>query len=294
MNAAIDRDPVAHSGRDAMGGSASSLNHPLTSTPNAESPGNYGAHIEIRHLDHGDVDVMARLFEGLSAQHRYFRFLTPMPRFPRRLVRALADADGVHNVVLIAFQEDRPIGEGRFHRVTRESDDADLAVAVVSDQQQRGVGRALVAALAVEAERRGVSRFTFDVSPENAVVLSLLRRWGARVRLADRLVSGDVTVQAILTAECLDTTTLNGAPAVETTHARTLTCPAFYSEDADVGAHQPTVVDGRFDPITAFRQVRPRGPSATLRGQSQRTTGLRVGQGGRVRAFPPTAERQTE
>jgi hypothetical protein len=61
----------------------------------------------------------------------------------------------------------------------------------------------LVAALAVEADRCGLRRFTFDVSPENRVVISLLKRWGARLRLADGLVSGDVSVQAILAAECL-------------------------------------------------------------------------------------------
>jgi len=161
------------------------------------------ATIEIRHLDRGDVDVITRLFEGLSARDRYLRFLAPMPRFPPRVLRALADADGDRRIVLVAFRDDRPIGEGRFYRLTAESDAADLAVAVVSDQQQRGVGRALVAALAVEADRRGLRRFTFDVSPENGVVLSLLKRWGARLRLADGLVSGDVSVQAILAAECL-------------------------------------------------------------------------------------------
>lgn len=189
----------------------SSLNPSPTAMPSAESPKWCGATVEIRHLDPGDVDVMARLFEGLSARDRYLRFLAPMPRFRPRLVRALAGADGVRRVVLIAFQGDRPIGEARFHRLTAESDAADLAVAVVSDQQRRGTGRALVAALAVEADRRGLRRFTFDVSPENAVVLSLLKRWGARLRLADRLVSGDVSVQAILAAECMDTTPLHGA-----------------------------------------------------------------------------------
>ena len=181
----------------------SSLNHSPTAIPCTEIPGCRAATIEIRHLDRGDVDVIARLFEGLSAGDRYLRFLAPFPRFPPRVLRALADADGVHHLVLVASMEDRPIGEGRFHRLTAEPDAADLAVAVISDQQQRGVGRALVAALAVEADRRGLRRFTFDVSPENRVVISLLKRWGARLRLADGLVSGDVSVQAILAAECL-------------------------------------------------------------------------------------------
>jgi GNAT superfamily N-acetyltransferase len=167
------------------------------------------AGIEIQHLHRGDVELMGRLLEGLSARDRYLRFLAPTPRLPARALRALADADGARHVVLVAFRGDRPIGEGRFNRPTTESDTADLAVSVVSDQQQRGVGRALVAALAVEADRRNIRRFTFDVSPENRVVVSMLKRWQARLRLADRLVSGDVLVAAILAADQLDTTSLN-------------------------------------------------------------------------------------
>lgn len=167
------------------------------------------AGIEIRHLHRGDVELMSRLLEGLSARDRYLRFLAPIPRLPARALRALADADGARHVVLVAFRGHRPIGEGRFNRPTAESDTADLAVSVVSDQQQRGVGRALIAALAVEADRRNIRRFTFDVSPENRVVVSMLKRWEARLRLADRLVSGELLVAAILAADRVDTTSLN-------------------------------------------------------------------------------------
>src|SRR4051794_20182077 len=149
----------------------SSLNHASTVNPTTQ-PANQTSTVEIRHLQLGDVDVLARLFEGLSARDRYLRFLAPVPRFPARMLQALADADGVDKVVLIAFQGDRPIGEGRFHRLSAESELADVAMAVVSDQQRRGVGRALAAALAVEADRCGVRRFTFDASPENGVVVS--------------------------------------------------------------------------------------------------------------------------
>lgn len=175
-------------------------------SPARQSQQRPDAGVEIRHLHRGDVELMGRLLEGLSARDRYLRFLAPIPRFPARTLRVLADADGTRHVVLIAFRGDRAIGEGRFNRPTAESDAADLAVSVVSDQQQRGVGRALIAALAAEADRRNVRRFTFDVSPENRVVLSMLKRWEARLRLADRLVSGDVLVAAILATERADST----------------------------------------------------------------------------------------
>jgi len=186
---------------------------PIPSTdvesPVRQSQDRLDAGIEIRHLQRGDVELMGHVLEGLSARDRYLRFLAPLPRFPGRMLRVLADADGARHIVLVAFRGDRPIGEGRFNRTTAESDTADLAVSVASDQQQRGVGRALIAALAAEADRRSIRRFTFDVSPENRVVLSMLKRWDAHLRLADGLVSGDVLVAAILAAERVDTTSLS-------------------------------------------------------------------------------------
>ncbi|MGZ6855285.1 MAG: hypothetical protein ACXVGC_14700, partial [Mycobacteriaceae bacterium] len=43
-----------------------------------------GEIVQVRHLDRGDVEVMARLFDGLSAQGRYLRFLSAVPRFSAR------------------------------------------------------------------------------------------------------------------------------------------------------------------------------------------------------------------
>ena len=160
-----------------------------------------GEIVQVRHLDRGDVEVMARLFDGLSAQGRYLRFLSAVPRFSARTLELLADTDGINHVALVAFRAEQPIGEARFVRSATEPDAAELALAVVDDEQRRGVGRMLVVALAEEAERLGVRRFTFDVSPENRRVLSLLDRSGARRRLADQVVSGEVLVRTLLTAD---------------------------------------------------------------------------------------------
>ena len=158
-----------------------------------------GEAVQVRHLDRGDAEVMQRLFDGLSPQGRYLRFLSSVPRFSARTLERLADADGINRVVLVAFRGEQPIGEGRFVRSANEPDAADLALAVVDDEQRRGVGRMLVVALAEEAERLGVRRFTFDVSPENRRELSLLARSDARRTLADQVVSGEVLVRTLLT-----------------------------------------------------------------------------------------------
>lgn len=154
--------------------------------------------VEIRRLDRGDVAEIARLFDAMSPSGRYLRFLAPMPTIPDWFLERLADPDGVSHIVLVARVDDRPIGEARFVRSTVAPDTAEFAVAVVDDQQGRGVARALLAALADEASRAGIRRFTFDVAPANRPMLSWLCRRGARIRFDEGVMTGDVLARAFL------------------------------------------------------------------------------------------------
>lgn len=154
--------------------------------------------VEIRRLDRGDVAEIARLFDAMSPSGRYLRFLAPMPTIPAWFLERLADPDGVSHIVLVARVDDRPIGEARFVRSTVAPDTAEFAVAVVDDQQGRGVARALLAALADEASRAGIRRFTFDVAPANRPMLSWLCRRGARIRFDEGVMTGDVLARAFL------------------------------------------------------------------------------------------------
>ncbi|MFP3899722.1 MAG: N-acetyltransferase family protein [Acidimicrobiia bacterium] len=155
--------------------------------------------VAIRRLDRGDVAEMARLFDAMSPSGRYLRFLAPMPSIPAWFLERLADPDGVSHIVLVARADDRPIGEARFVRSSVAPDTAEFAVAVVDDHQRRGVARALLAALADEASRAGIRRFTFDVGPANRPMLSWLCRRGARIRFDEGVMTGDVLARAFLT-----------------------------------------------------------------------------------------------
>ncbi len=164
--------------------------------PNLEVRGG----VAIRRLDRGDVAEMARLFDAMSPSDRYLRFLAPMPGIPVWFLERLADPDGVSHIVLVARADDRPIGEARFVRSSVAPDTAEFAVAVVDDRQRRGVARALLAALAEEASRAGIRRFTFDVAPANRLMLSSwLSRRGARIRFDEGVMTGDVLARAFLT-----------------------------------------------------------------------------------------------
>ena len=69
----------------------------------------------------------------------------------------------------------------RFIRSKEEHDVAEAAIAVVDDMQNRGVGHALLMALAEAARERGIKRFRADVLASNTPMRHLLEEAGARV-----------------------------------------------------------------------------------------------------------------
>ena len=64
----------------------------------------------------------------------------------------------------------------RFIRSTTDRTAAEAAVAVVDDWQGRGLGTALLKALAARAREEGVERFTASVLAGNSPMLELVRR----------------------------------------------------------------------------------------------------------------------
>ncbi len=66
-----------------------------------------------------------------------------------------------------------------------EFDRAELALAVVDAWQRRGVGRALLAALAARARRAGVRRFTATLLRDNRGALALARELGRCTVVSD-------------------------------------------------------------------------------------------------------------
>lgn len=174
---------------------AHTLRATLSSLP---SPRRHVDGLTIGRLADGDVSVISAIYERLSDRSRELRFLTPMPRLPRAWVRRLAASDGLNRLVLVAYDDGRPVGEGRIARSAVHPDEAEFALTVVDDHQGRGVGRALLVALAVEAQRLGITRLTFDASPQNRPVLGLLASVGASSEIRDGEVAGYVGVGGIL------------------------------------------------------------------------------------------------
>jgi GNAT superfamily N-acetyltransferase len=125
-----------------------------------------------------DRPLFVAALDGLSAQSRYQRFLTPVPRLPARDINRLMDLDAAHQVVLHATDEPGTalVGVARF--VFTAAHEAELAVTVGDCWQRQGLGGALLDRLVAAARQCDVSRLTGEAPSENRAIAGLLRSRG--------------------------------------------------------------------------------------------------------------------
>jgi GNAT superfamily N-acetyltransferase len=137
-----------------------------------------GPAVELRPLEYGDRASLLEIFAGLGPRSRERRFLTPKTRLTETDLRHLTAVDHHDHVALLAVSttDGRPIGVARFIRDARDPDVADVAVSVVDDWQDRGIGTLLTNALAERAREVGVRRFTVLMQRDNHAARGLLHR----------------------------------------------------------------------------------------------------------------------
>ena len=113
----------------------------------------------MRPVEAGDTEALARIFERLSDQSRYQRFLTSVNELSESELRYLAEVDHHDHEALIAMDEaGEAVGVARFVRLD-DGTSAEAAVTVIDDWQGRGLGTALSALLAERARDEGIERF---------------------------------------------------------------------------------------------------------------------------------------
>ena len=114
--------------------------------------------------------MLADVFEQLSDDSRYRRFLTQKKALLETELGYLTEVDHHDHEALAAFavESGEPLGIARFVRSTEDPGAAEAAVAVVDDWHERGVGSVLLEALADRAREEGIRRFTATLLEINA------------------------------------------------------------------------------------------------------------------------------
>jgi Acetyltransferases, including N-acetylases of ribosomal proteins len=183
---------------DTMGSSsrlsAGIQNRPLERTMQQVKPiaNNYhcldhlrdGRTIAIRSIHPEDKEFLQEEMKHLSAQSRYYRFLTPKKQLSDEELIYFSEVDFIHHVALLACLlvdgEEVPVGTGRFvaSAASAPFPGAELAFEVEDEFQGLGVATILLKHLAKIARQLGIDEFVALVLSENRKMLEVFRNSG--------------------------------------------------------------------------------------------------------------------
>ncbi|WP_227981989.1 GNAT family N-acetyltransferase [Nocardia spumae] len=128
--------------------------------------------ITYRTLTTRDKAAIRDLHAALDDRDGYYRFFGPRPKNFDHLADVIASDDPRHYAVG-AFLGDRLIGVANYV-VLADTHCAEVAMAVAHEDQQSGIGTALLTRLAADARRHGIDRFAADIMAANSKMMELL------------------------------------------------------------------------------------------------------------------------
>lgn len=138
---------------------------------------NDGRSVTMRVLDGHDADALVAALRRADPMDLRRRFMG-VPPPASFLVKQLKRADGVHDLVLGAFDENgRLVGVAQFDRAD-DGPVAEVAIEVAKDWQHDGLGTAMLTRLAGLARDRGIHEFTATYYADNLPIRRLLRDIG--------------------------------------------------------------------------------------------------------------------
>lgn len=146
-----------------------------------------GRRVLLRPVLPQDAEAQQAFVMGLSPTSRYRRFHIGLHALPETALRQLTEIDHRDHVALVAQAEldedDEPawVAEARYVRI--DALRAEFALAVADDWQGVGLGRQLIQRLARHAARHGIRELRGSILTDNAPMLALMRRLGAKLRM---------------------------------------------------------------------------------------------------------------
>lgn len=146
-----------------------------------------GSEARVRPIRAGDKKALVAGLERLSPQSTYRRFLRPVTKLSERELKYLTEIDYTNHFAWVAADPKDDLngyGVARYVRDAKDPEVAEAAVAIVDDQQGKGLGTILMRLLVATARENGVTVFRGWVLGENREILRPLERIGAR-RTAD-------------------------------------------------------------------------------------------------------------
>jgi RimJ/RimL family protein N-acetyltransferase len=148
-----------------------------------------GTTVRIRPIRPEDDQSLVEIFNHSSPQTVYQRFFTALPELTPDMAKRLSNVDSLHRLALVAETDAAPVGVARYEP-TDQPDVVELAVVLVDDWQNRGLGRIMLREILRAAGQNGIHRFRADVLADNRRMLRLL---ATETCILDRKTEAGVT-----------------------------------------------------------------------------------------------------
>jgi RimJ/RimL family protein N-acetyltransferase len=143
-----------------------------------------GVQLCIRSARPDDTDRLVEAFHELDPASVYLRFFCPKKELSAAELQRFREIDFRTRVVLFGTvqRDEREIIIASGTYIRSDEDAAEVAFVVEEDYHGLGIARRLLKHLANVAVDAGVRRFTAEVLPHNAAMLSVFERCGWPVR----------------------------------------------------------------------------------------------------------------
>jgi RimJ/RimL family protein N-acetyltransferase len=140
--------------------------------------------MEIRALRPQDRDEMLAAVARTSTRSLYRRFFAVRRHFSEAETSFFLHVDFVNHVALISVVEEdgKPVIAGGGRYIIVDSEQAEVAFAVVDKYQGQGIGTVLMRHLSSLARESGLKEFVAEVLPENTAMLKVFEKSGLPLR----------------------------------------------------------------------------------------------------------------
>ena len=146
-----------------------------------------GATVEIRPARPADFDAVRDVHQKMSRDNLYLRFFSLSPVAGERAAGRICREPAPDHAALLAVLDGEVVGYGTYEGFGGGYPAAEVAMAVVDDMHNRGVGTLLLEHLISLARARGVRTLVAETLYENALMLKVFADAGlqAQRELAD-------------------------------------------------------------------------------------------------------------
>ncbi len=151
-----------------------------------------GGGARIRPIRPEDGDLVRAFFEKLGPESRYYRFFRVKNTLEDSEVSHFVNVDYHDRMALVALLDGELVAVGRYDKEPGEPGHAEVAFAVIDEQQGRGLGTRLLELLTAHARDHGVVGFRAYVLGENRRMMRVFRNSG--YELTRTMDSGIFTV----------------------------------------------------------------------------------------------------